>query len=261
MARSTFYYHQRKLDNPDGYDELRKKIRKTFYKHKQRYGYRRVTDDLKNQGERVNHKLVQRLMQEMGLRAKVKGRKYKSYKGDVGKKAPNVIERHFKADNPNKKWTTDISQVTIKDKKLYVSPILDMYNGEIITCAVSNSPNMKLVMRMAKKAVKKFDSVEGLILHSDQGWQYQHQNYQNLLKMNGIVQSMSRKGNCYDNAIMESFFGIMKNELLYLQDWKSDDEFKKALREYIHYYNNDRIKLRLNGMSPVQYRTQNQINK
>lgn len=256
MARSTFYYHQRQLGNPDGYDDLRKKIRGIFFKHKQRYGYRRVTDDLRNQGETVNHKLVQRLMQEMGLRAKVKGRKYNSYKGEVGKKAPNVLARHFKADKPNQKWTTDISQVTIHDRKLYISPIQDLYNGEIVTCAISNSPNMKLVLRMANKAIKKFDSVEGLIMHSDQGWQYQHQDYQNLLKTNGITQSMSHKGNCYDNAAMESFFGIMKNELLYSQEWKSAESFKHALRAYIHYYNNDRIKLRLNGMSPVQYRTQ-----
>ena len=256
MAYSTFYYHHQRLNNPDGYDELRKKIISIFYKHRERYGYRRVTAELRNQGEKVNHKLVQRLMQELELRAKVKGRKYNSYKGEVGKKAPNVIERHFKSKKPNKKWTTDISQVTIKGQKLYISPILDMYNGEIISCAVSNSPNMKLVLGMAKKAIKKFDSVEGLIMHSDQGWQYQHQDYQNLLKMNGIIQSMSRKGNCYDNAIMESFFGIMKNELLYSQEWKSVKSFRRALRSYIHYYNNDRIKLRLNGMSPVQYRTQ-----
>ena len=131
-----------------------------------------------------------------------------------------------------------------------------MYNGEIVTCSVSNSPNMKLVLRMAKNAFKKYDDLNGLILHSDQGWQYQHSDYQDLLRAYGIRQSMSRKGNCLDNAMMESFFGLMKNELLYLQEWKSVNEFKKALNAYIHYYNNDRIKLRLNGMSPVQYRTQ-----
>ena len=258
MARSTFYYHQRQLDNPDGHECLRKKIRRIFLKHKQRYGYRRVTEELRNQGEEVNHKLVQRLMQEMGLHAKVKGRKYSSYKGEVGKKAPNILGRDFKASEPNRKWTTDITQVTIRDKKLYVSPILDMYNGEIITCAVSSSPGMKLVMRMAHKAISKFDSLEGLIMHSDQGWQYQHRDFQNILRANGITQSMSRKGNCLDNSMMESFFGLMKNELLYSRDWRSVGEFRKALRAYIHYYNYDRIKLRLNGKSPVQYRTLHQ---
>jgi len=257
MARSTFYYNLHQLGKPDVYDDLRRRIRQIFIQHKQRYGYRRITDVLRNEGELVNHKLVQRLMQEMGLRAKVKGRRYNSYKGEVGKKAPNILNRHFKADKPNQKWTTDITQVTIRDHKLYVSSILDMYNGEIVSCVVSNSPGMKLVLSMANKAFRKFDSLEGLIMHSDQGWQYRSPRYQDLLKAYGITQSMSRKGNCLDNAIMESFFGIMKNELLYLREWKSPEEFKTALSGYIRYYNNDRIKLRLNGLSPVQYRTQN----
>ena len=143
----------------------------------------------------------------------------------------------------------------IKDERMYLSPILDMFNGEIITYTVTSRPDLKMVIDMVNNAMKKVPNHEGLILHSDQGWHYQHVKYQDTLKKNGIEQSMSRKGNCLDNAMMENFFGIMKTELLYSRQWNSMDEFKKELRKYIHYYNHERIKLRLNGMSPVQYRT------
>jgi len=157
---------------------------------------------------------------------------------------------------PDYVWTTDMTQVMIKEERLYLSPILDMFNGEIITYTMTSRPSLKMVIDMVHKAMKKIPKHEGLILHSDQGWHYQNKRYQNVLEKNGIEQSMSRKGNCLDNAMMENFFGIMKVELLYSRQWNSMDEFKRALRKYINYYNNERIKLRLNGMSPVQYRTQ-----
>lgn len=254
MARSTFYYHVRRLSEPDKYAGLRGKIYRIFYRHEKRYGYRRVTYELLNNGDAVNHKTVQKLMSEMGLKAKVKKAKYKSYKGEVGRVAPNVIGRNFVADRPNQKWTTDVTEVKIKEQKLYLSPILDMFNGEIVSYAISTSPNLKMAMTMLEKAFEKVDVPSGLIMHSDQGWHYQHLRYQKALNDRGIVQSMSRKGNCLDNAIMESFFGLMKSELLYLQEWDSTEQFKNELITYIHYYNNNRIKLRLNGKSPVQYR-------
>ena len=194
-------------------------------------------------------------MRQMNLKAKRRKQHYHSYKGEIGKVAPNRLERNFAASRPNQKWTTDVTQVNIHEKKLYISPILDMYNGEIISYSISNSPDLKMVTTMLDKAFKKYDSLDDLVFHSDQGWHYQHSRYQQMLKKKGIVQSMSRKGNCLDNAMMENFFGLMKTELLYLQEWDSVEQFEKALRAYIKYYNNDRIKLRLKGKSPVQYRT------
>ena len=261
MARSTFYYHIKRIGKTDGYDDLRARIRKIYDQHKGRYGYRRITIQLRDDGVIVNHKTVRKLMASMSLKAKRRNQRYRSYKGDVGKVAPNVINRDFSADAPDQKWTTDVTQVKIKDRKLFLSPILDMFNGEIISYQISSIPNMKMVLTMLKKALNKKEDLSGLILHSDQGWQYQQQRYQDALKQRGIIQSMSRKGNCLDNSMMENFFGVMKSELLYLQDWESIDEFKKELRAYIKYYNNDRIKLRLKGKSPVKYRTLYQKNE
>ena len=193
-------------------------------------------------------------MVQMSLKAKIKKQHYRSYKGELGKVAPNVINRDFKASAPDQKWTTDVTQVKIKDKKIYLSPILDMFNGEIVSYTISDSPDLEMVITMLDKAFKKRDIQGNLIFHSDQGWHYQHKRYQKALEDRHIIQSMSRKGNCLDNAIMENFCGIMKEELLYLQEWDSIDRFKIELRKYIRYYNNDRIKLRLKGKSPVQYR-------
>ena len=254
MARSTFYYHAKRAGQPDGYDSARERIRLVYEEHHGRYGYRRITAQLRNEGLDINHKTVQKLMGQMLLKAKRKRRHYRSYKGDLGRVAPNVLNREFNAPAPNRKWATDVTQVRIKDRWVYLSPILDMFNGEIVSYSISDSPTLQMVMAMLDKAFKKRDIHGNLILHSDQGWHYQHKAYQKALEDRGITQSMSRKGNCLDNAMMENFFGLMKNELLYLQDWNSVDQFKKALRTYIRYYNNDRIKLRLNGKSPVQYR-------
>ena len=254
MARATFYYHTKRLSEPDGYDDARTAIRKIYDHHKGRYGYRRITSQLRNDGKHLNHKTVQKLMVEMSLYGKRKKAKYKSYKGEIGKIAPNVIDRDFTAAAPNQKWTTDVTEVKINDKKIYLSPILDMFNGEIISYTISYHPDLKMALNMLNKAFKKTDIPKGLILHSDQGWHYQHLRYQKALKDRNIVQSMSRKGNCLDNAMMENFFGLMKSELLYLQEWDSVEQFAKELVKYIRYYNNDRIKLRLKGKSPVQYR-------
>lgn len=255
MAKSTFFYNISVLKEPDRYSDIRSRIKEIYLQHKGRYGYRRITMQLHQEGLCINHKTVYKLMVDMQLYGMRKKRHYHSYQGTVGVIAPNVLERDFKAKRPNEKWTTDLTQVCIHDEKIYVSPILDMYNGEIVSYTISKSPNLDLVKAMLRKAFKGREDLKGLILHSDQGWQYQHALYQRMLRDKGIVQSMSRKGNCLDNAMMESFFHTMKDELLYLRKWKSIAEFEKELRRYIHYYNNERIKLRLNGKSPVQYRT------
>ena len=255
MARSVFYYHLKRLKAKDKYAVEKKEIKDIFHEHKGRYGYRRITDEMRNRKYVINHKTVQRLMDEMGLKCKIRKVRYRSYKGEVGKVAPNVIERDFTAAAPNRKWATDVTQINIGATKLYLSTILDMYNGEIIAHNISTSPNLEQVYDMLDKAFEKFDNLDGLILHSDQGWQYQHLGYRKRLEDHHIIQSMSRKGNCLDNSMMENFFGIMKSELLYVEKFESPQAFIKALDEYIEYYNNKRIKSRLKGKSPVQYRT------
>ena len=255
MARSVFYYHLKRLKTNDKYALENETIKSIFHEHKGRYGYRRVTAEMRNRGFGINHKTVQRLMIDMCLKSQIRKVRYRSYKGEVGRIAPNVINRDFVAHAPNRKWTTDVTQINIGSEKLYLSPILDMFNGEIISYNISKSPNLEQVYDMLDKAFARFDSLDGLILHSDQGWQYQHYGYRKRLEEHGIIQSMSRKGNCLDNAMAENFFGIMKSELLYAEKFDSPEAFIKALDEYIDYYNNKRIKSRLKGKSPAQSRT------
>lgn len=254
IPRSSYYYHIKKLQAPDKYENIKNEITQIYHENQGRYGYRRITVELRNRGFSINHKTVFRLMTVIGIKSMVRMRKYNSYRGEVGKIASNIIKRDFKADSPNKKWTTDITEFKLFGRKLYLSPILDMFNGEIVSYNISEQPILAQVMDMLDKAFCKIPDNTNLILHSDQGWQYQHKRYQKRLKDKGIIQSMSRKGNCLDNAIMENFFGLLKSELLYLRDFSSIEEFKGELEEYIWYYNNKRIKCKLKGMSPVQYR-------
>jgi len=234
-------------------------INNIFHENQGRYGYRRITLELRNRGIVINHKTVQSLMKKLGLKCMVRIKKYRSYKGEVGKVAENIISRNFHADRPNQKWATDITEFSMFGEKLYLSPILDMYNGEIISYSISKRPVLGLVLNMLDKAFNKTDDVSNTILHSDQGWHYQHKRYQSRLKSKGIIQSMSRKGNCLDNAIMENFFSILKSELLYLKTFTSLTEFKHELIKYIDYYNNKRIKSKLKGLTPVQYRFQSSL--
>ncbi len=258
MARSVFYYHLKRLNAKDKYENEREAVKSIFHEHKGRYGYRRVAAEMRNRDYTINHKTVQKLMDEMGLKCKIRKVRYRSYKGEVGKTAPNIIARDFVASAPNRKWATDVTQINIGSVKLYLSPIIDMFNGEIISYNISTSSNLEQVYDMLDKAFARFDCLDNLILHSDQGWQYQHHGYRKRLEERHIVQSMSRKGNCLDNAIAENFFGIMKSELLYAEKFETPEAFMKALEEYIEYYNNTRIKSRLKGKSPVLYRTLSQ---
>ena len=254
MARSTFYYHLKKLGQQDKYAQAKALIQTVFHAHKGRYGYRRVTYRIKREGIDLNHKTVYRLMGQMKLRSSVRVKKYRSYKGTQGKIAQNVLKRNFNAEKPFQKWATDVTEFRIKDKKLYLSPIIDLFNQEIISYELTDRPHFKGVVDMLRTALKRIDQPAQLILHSDQGWQYQMAKYQDILKQNGITQSMSRKGNCLDNAIIENFFGTLKSELFYQKQYQSTDELRKDIHDYIEYFNNERIKLNLNGMSPVEYR-------
>lgn len=256
IPRSTYYYYLKQTNKPDKYKEIKEQIVTIYHENQGRYGYRRITMELHNRGYTINHKTVQRLMKNLGIKCMVRTKKYRSYKGEIGKIAPNLIARDFHATAPNQKWTTDVTEFSLFGEKLYLSPILDMYNSEIISYNISNRPILGQVMDMLDKAFEKIPDNTNLIFHSDQGWQYQHKQYQKRLREKGIRQSMSRKGNCLDNSVMENFFGLLKSELLYLKNFKSIDEFKHELEKYIDYYNNIRIKSKLKGLSPVQYRIQ-----
>ncbi|MBT2759620.1 IS3 family transposase [Mesobacillus foraminis] len=251
---STYYYWVKNMDKPDPDAELKETIQSIYDEHEGRFGYRRIRDELRNRGLKVNHKKVQRLMKEMSLKCLVRMKKYRSYKGTVGKIASNILNRNFKADKTNEKWVTDITEFKLFGEKLYLSPILDLYNGEIITYTLGSRPTYSLVSTMLVQAFEKLTGEEELLVHSDQGWHYQMKKYQLSLSERGITQSMSRKGNCYDNAVIENFFGIMKSEFLYLKEFESIEHFKHELEKYIEYYNHKRIKAKLKGMSPVQYR-------
>lgn len=261
MRRSTFHWAKARIDS-DGDEakngELMEAIRAKFERHRGRYGSRRITAELRNEGRGVNHKRVERLMRKMGLRAEVRKKRYRSYLGNVGTICGNVLNRDFSAERPYQKLTTDVSQFNYGEGlrlKAYLSPAVDMFSGEVLGYTLSESPNLEMVSGMLDKAFRG-RPVSGAVFHSDQGWQYQHKYYVERLKKKGIVQSMSRKGNCLDNCIMESFFGVLKNEMFYghEQEFRSFGELKKAISRYIYYYNNVRIRKKTGWMSPVAFR-------
>ena len=204
----------------------------------------------------VNHKRVQRLMNELGLKSKVRPKRYKSYKGEVGRIAENVLKREFTAKKPNQKWVTDVTEFKVNGQKVYLSPIIDLFNQEVISYEVRTSVTLPLVTDMLKAATAKLLKHEKRLIHSDQCWQYQNYQYQQHLKKYGLLQSMSRKGNCLDNAVAENFFGILKTEMYHNETFKDANELIENIKEYIDYYNNERIKLKLKGLSPMQYRNQ-----
>jgi len=241
---------------PDKYTKVKDEIKLIYTENKQRVGYRRITLELKNRGIAINHKTVQRLMKQLGLFCRVRMKKYNSFRGEVGKIAPNILERNFEASKPNQKWVTDITEFSLFGQKLYLSPILDLCSRDIVSYAIGKRPCFSLVTDMLTQAFEKIPDGSNLIFHSDQGWQYQMKPYQRMLKAKGIRQSMSRKGNCLDNAVMENFFGLLKTELLYLQEFDSMEHFEQELIDYLTYYNDRRIKIKLKGLPPALHRQQ-----
>ena len=259
LARSTYYYHLKQLDQSDKDDQVKAEIQLIYTEHKGNYGYRRMTLELRNRGFVVNHKKVQRLMKVLGLTARIRRkRKYSSYQGEVGKKADNLIQRQFEATKPMQKCYTDVTEFAIpaSSQKLYLSPVLDGFNSEIISYNLSTSPNLVQMKAMLEQAFTA-NHYENTILHSDQGWQYQHDFYHHFLKNKGIQPSMSRQGNSPDNGMMESFFGILKSEMFYGYEntFQSLEHLEQAIVDYIDYYNNKRIKVKLKGFSSVKYCT------
>ncbi len=225
-----------------------------FAQHQGRYGYRRLTAELKHTAQALNHKTVLKLMRQLGLRSELRRKKARGYPTGAMGKAPNLLARQFSAAAPNEKWVTDLTQFKVAGRTQYLSTLMDLYNSEIIAWRLSARADFKLVARMLEAGVKRLGRTDHPLVHSDQGWHYQLLEYRRLLKRYGLIQSMSRKGNCLDNAVMENFFGLMKSEFFYPQRFRSTQQFIRGLREYICYYNEERIKGKLGWKSPVQFR-------
>ena len=256
LPRSVFYYWQARRQQPDVDRHTKARIQAVFHDHKARYGYRRVTLELQRQGLPINHKKVQRLMQDMDLRAKVRRRRYVSYRGEMSRIADNRLNREFYAPEPRQKWVTDVTAFTVAGRRLYLSPVMDLFNQEIVAYRVSRSPNAKMVNDMLDDARGLLGPEERPLLHSDQGWLYQLEGFRERLAASRMTQSMSRKGNCLDNAVIENFFGHLKSECFNGEKFESISELEAEIHDYIDYYNHRRIKAKLKGLSPVAYRTQ-----
>ena len=259
LARSTFYYQCQATLRTEQQSDMEVNIRAVYDEHKGRYGYRRITAALcSSMAEPVNHKYVQRLMQKMGLRSLIRAKKRSRHvPGMSDVHVPNVLQRDFCAAAPNQKWATDITEFKVNGHKLYLSACMDLYNGEIIAHRMAKGPVFELVSGMLEVALSQLGDTSGLTVHSDQGWHYKMQPYRAMLAHRGVTQSMSRKGNCFDNAVIESFFGTLKAEYYHLATLDGIETLEAGVHDYIHYYNHERIKLRLNGLSPVGYRLRN----
>jgi len=256
LARSTYYYYISSKPTVDRYLEVKRQILRLYDRHKGLLGYRRIWLGLRLKGLVINHKTVLKLMRQLALRSVVRRKKYQSYKGETGKVAANLLQQQFRAERPMQKLATDVTEFKVKDQKLYLSPVIDLFNGEIISYQLSRRPNFNQVIRMLQGTFRRLPAGSSPILHSDQGWQYQMKQYQQMLHDHRITPSMSRKGNCLDNAIIENFFGTIKAEMFYLKKYQSIQQLETDIKKYIHYYNHKRIRINLKGKSPVQYRAQ-----
>ena len=257
LARSTFFYHQSRLQGPDPRASLKAAVSKIFKENHGRYGHRRIHCELIRKGWTVAKKTVLKLMRALRLVCKVRRKKrYNSYQGEQGGVAPNLLKRQFDADAPNQKWVTDVTEFSVGDKKLYLSPIMDLYDRQIISYTIGTSPNLELTNESLRGALATLENGQKPLVHSDQGFQYQHNSWRTLLANAGAVQSMSRKANCYDNAVMENFFGHLKEELFHHVRFLNTEALAASLHDYIHWYNTKRISTKLKGLSPVEYRAQ-----
>lgn len=256
LARSTFFYHQARLARPDPQAGLKAAIREVFVQACGRYGHRRVRQQLMHRGWRVSRTTVRRLMRHLGLVCVIRRRRYVSYRGEVGMIAPNLLNRDFCARAPNQTWVTDVTEFRVGEQKVYLAPVMDLFDRQIIAWSVGRSPTLELTNSALRDALATLTADQTPVVHSDQGFQYQHATWQALLAEAGATSSMSRKGNCLDNAVMESFFGHLKEEFFNHTRFASVDLFLATLHDYIAWYNTERISTRLKGLSPVQYRAQ-----
>ncbi|MFF2029703.1 IS3 family transposase [Arthrobacter sp. NPDC058192] len=257
LARSTFFYHQARLQAPDPQEALKTAVTEIFTTNQGRYGHRRIHTELLKQGWMLAKKTVLKLMRTLGLACKVRRRvRYNSYQGEQGAVASNLLNREFDATAPNQKWVTDVTEFSVGDRKLYLSPVMDLFDRQIIAHSISPSPNLALTNASLKQALACLEPGQQPVVHSDQGFQYRHASWRALLEGAGAVQSMSRKGNCYDNTVMENFVSHLKEEMFHRVRFISTDALVAHPKEYIRWYNRDRISTKLEGLSPVQYRAQ-----
>lgn len=257
LARSTFFYHQARLARPDPDADLKAAITQVFTAAKGRYGHRRVHTVLGRDGWRVARKTVLKLMRQLGLICHVRRRRrFNSFKGEVGKIAPNLLERQFTATTPNQKWVTDVTEFRVAERKIYLSPVMDLFDRSVIAYTWATAPTVAMTNDSLRAAVRTLPVGEHPMVHSDQGVHYQHASWRQILSDAGATQSMSRRATCLDNAVIESFFGHLKEELFHHATFTSVDAFTAALDEYIAWYNTDRVSTKLKGLSPVQYRAQ-----
>lgn len=254
LAPSTFYYHHRP-DRPDPQAGLKDAIQTHVAAAKGRYGHRRIHACLRRDGWRMAKKTVLRLMRELGLTCQVRRRRrYRSYRGTVGTVAPNRLDRDFTAAAPNQKWVTDITEFAVAQEKVYLAPVMDLFDRQIIAWSLATSPTVELTNGALRDALGTLADGQTPLVHSDQGLHYQHASWQRLLAQAGAIPSMSRKATCLDNAVIESFFGHLKTELLHHAAFADAGALIEAVQDYLVWYNTERISLRLGSMSPVQFR-------
>ena len=257
LSKSSYYYQEHAMAKGDRHLELRDHIKALFEESKRRYGYRRIYGLLKRDGIIVSEKIIRRIMKEEGLVVKIKRTgKYNSYRGEISPEVENVINRDFSASRPNEKWLTDITEMPIPAGKVYLSPIVDCFDGYLVTWNISTTPDAHLVNVMLDNAIQKLKSEEKPIVHSDRGAHYRWPGWINRMNKSGLTRSMSKKGCSPDNSACEGFFGRLKNEMFYNRDWKgiSIPEFIDILNDYLQWYNESRIKKSLGYMSPMEYR-------
>jgi transposase InsO family protein/transposase-like protein len=257
MPKSSYYYQREVLQTPDKYADVRERVNELFCASNGVYGYRRIHGDLANEGIILSEKVVRRIMAEDGLKVLTKRRrKYSSYKGDIGEEVENLVNRNFHADNPNELWLTDLTEFHIPAGKVYLSPILDCYDGMLVSWTISTSPNAELVNTMLDIAIDTLEEGEHPVVHHDRGCHYQWPGWLARIDEASLINSMSAKGCSPDNAACEGLFGRIKNEMFYYRSWKgvSIEEFVNILDSYLHWYNGKRIKQSLGYLSPVEYR-------
>ena len=254
VSRSGYYDYVKRMDIPAKDLPLANKIKECQDKCGKTYGYRRVHIWLQRQGIYHNPKTILRVMQKYNLLSVVRRRKYHYY-SQYTHRYDNLLNRNFNADRPNQKWVTDISYIHTKQGVLYLSIIRDLYDNSIVAYKTSTTQNIALVLNTIKAAKKKEKVTDELQLHSDQGFQYTSSPYFKLTQSYGIIPSMSRRGNPYDNALAENFFSILKTECIYRVKLKTYDEARLIISQYIDFYNNDRIQLKTK-LTPLEKRSQ-----
>ena len=257
IVRSSYFYHVKAIKRPEKYTVLRNLVKEIFHENKSRYGYRRIHIAVRHTGPQVSEKIIRRIMTEEQLKViSKKNRKYTSYKGEISPAVKNVIKRDFKAKVPNMKWLTDITEFRLPAGKVYLSPIIDCFDGLVVSWTIGSNPNSELVTSMLDTAILSLAEDENPIVHSDRGAHYRWPGWISRMKDAHLTRSMSKKGCSPDNAACEGFFGRLKNGMYYNRNWidTSIEDFIIELDSYIRWYNNKRIKIALGGLSPIEFR-------